>query len=138
MNDFRNIHFKSTLRIALLAVALSTPTVFAQDAKQDATQAAPPAMSAETQAMMAAWEKASTPGAQHKQLADQFIGTWDTKMTAWMDPATPPVTETGTTVSTAVFGGRQVRMDYKGQFMGQPFEGVGFSGYDNVRAKYTS
>ena len=126
-------HLRNTMRIALLAVALSTPPAFAQD---DAKQA-PPKMSAETQAMMEAWQKASTPGPQHKQLADQFVGTWDTKMTAWMDPSAPPVVETGKSVNTAVFGGRQVRMDFTGQFMGQPFEGVGFSGYDNVRGKYT-
>ncbi len=127
-------HFRKTLRIALLGVALSTPVAFAQD---DAKQAAPPAMSAEAQAMMEAWQKASTPGTQHKQLADQFVGTWDTRITAWMDPSAPPVVETGRSVNTAVLGGRQVRMEYKGQFMGQPFEGVGFSGYDNVRGKYT-
>ena len=29
-------------------------------------------------------------------------------------------------------------MEYKGSFMGMPMEGVGLSGYDNTRARYTS
>jgi len=133
MNNVRNRIGLRHIGTALLATALCAP-VFAQD---DAAKPADPKMSAETQTMMAAWQKASTPGAQHKQLADQFVGTWDTKMTAWMEPSAPPVTSTGKSVNTAVLGGRQVRMDFNGEFMGQPFEGVGLSGYDNVQGKYT-
>lgn len=95
-------------------------------------------MSAEQQAMMQAWQKASTPGAQHQQLIEQFVGEWDTKMTMWMEPSAPPTVETGTTTNTAVHDDRRVRMEYRGQFMGQPFEGVGYSGYDNVTGKYYS
>lgn len=126
--------FSNRIGATLLASALCASAAFAQN---DAAMAPQGKMSAETQAMMEAWQKAATPGAQHKQLADQFVGTWDTKMTAWMDPSAPPVTSTGKSVNTAVLGGRQVRMDFNGQFMGQPFEGVGYSGYDNVRGKYT-
>ncbi|MEO6364645.1 MAG: DUF1579 domain-containing protein [Luteimonas sp.] len=126
---------RNTMGVAVLAVALCAPAAFAHD---DAAKAAAPTMNADTQAMMEAWQKAATPGAQHKQLDDQFVGTWDTKVTAWMDSSAPPVTSTGKAVNTAVFGGRQVRMDFNGEFMGQPFEGVGFSGYDNTRGKYTS
>ena len=128
-------NLRNTIGMAVLAAALCAPAAFAQD---DAAKTAEPKMSADTQAMMEAWQKAATPGAQHKQLGDQFVGTWDTRMTAWMDPSAPPVTSTGKAVNTAVFGGRQVRMDFTGEFMGQPFEGVGFSGYDNTRGKYTS
>lgn len=127
--------FRSRIGATLLATALCASAAFAQD---DAAKQAPPKMSPDTQAMMEAWQKASTPGTQHKQLGDQFVGTWDTKMTAWMDPSAPPINSTGKSVNTAVFGGRQLRMDFTGEFMGQPFEGVGYSGYDNVRGKYTS
>lgn len=125
-------NFRHRVGVALLVTALCASAAFAQD---DATKK-DRKMSPEMQAMMDAWQKASTPGAQHKQLSDQFVGTWDTTMTAWMDPSAPPMTETGKQVNTAVLGGRQVRMDFNGQFMGQPFEGVGYSGYDNVRGKY--
>ncbi len=97
-----------------------------------------PEMTAEQQAMMEAWQKAATPGAQHAQLVEQFVGRWDTMQTMWMDETTPPSTETGKAVGTVVLGGRQVRTDYSGQFMGQPFEGVGLGGYDNVTGKYVN
>ena len=97
-----------------------------------------PAMSPEQQAMMAAWEKASSPGGAHARLATQMAGTWNAKQTVWMDPAAPPMTSSGKAVNTPVFGGRHIRMDYSGQFMGQPFEGVGYTGHDNVTGRYVS
>ena len=100
--------------------------------------AAPPAMDAEQQKMMEAWQKAATPGEAHQRLMQQFAGTWDTKQSMWMDPSAPPSVDTGRAVNTAVFGGRQLRMDFKGAWMGQPFDGLGFSGYDNVKGKYIS
>jgi len=116
-----------------LAIALCAPAFAGAEPPQEA-----PKMSAEQQAMMDAWQKASTPGAEHKQLAEQFAGTWTTKQTMWMDPSAPPMSETGKAVNTALFGGRQVRMEFSGGFMGQPFEGIGYTGYDNVRKRYTS
>jgi hypothetical protein len=121
------------LAVLSLGFALATPG-FAQEKNA----AAPPQMSAEQKAMMEAWQKASTPNEKHRQLIAEFEGTWDAKMTTWMDPSAPPTVETGKSVNTAVFGGRQLRMDYTGQFMGQPFEGVGYTGYNNVTGKYFS
>jgi hypothetical protein len=120
-------------------VALTLGCLVATSALAEDKQAgAPPAMTPEQQAAMAAWQKASTPSDRHKQLIAEFEGTWDAKMTAWMDPSAPAQVETGKSVNTAVLGGRQLRMDYSGQFMGQPYQGVGYSGYDNVTGKYFS
>src|SRR3546814_17999585 len=41
-------------------------------------------------------------------------------------------------VDTAVLGGRQIRTQFSSRFMGQPFNGIGFMGYDNVRGKYVA
>ena len=100
--------------------------------------ATPPAMDAEQQKMMEAWQKAAAPGEAHKRLAEQFEGTWDTKQSMWMEPSAPPSVDTGRSINTVVFGGRQLRMDFKGTSMGQSFDGLGFSGYDNVKGKYIS
>lgn len=122
-----------TFRTAALVGLLCTAgAVTAQDAASESA----PKMDAQAQAMMEAWQKAATPGPQHRQLAEHFAGTWDTKQTMWMDPSAPPMTSTGRSVNTAVLGGRHVRMDFTGEFMGQPFEGVGYSSYDNVKGKY--
>ena len=46
------------------------------------------------------------------------------------------MTETGKATITPIFGGRQLRMDFTGSFMGTPFEGVGYNGYDINAGKY--
>ena len=131
---------RTALALALLSLSLAAalPLLAQDDPPQDKpadraeasaapaqdkqAPAAAPQMSAEMQAMMQAWEKAATPGAQHKQLAEHFVGSWNTKQTMWMDESTPPMTETGKSVASAIFGGRHVREDFNSQWMGVPFE----------------
>ena len=86
-------------------------------------------------AMMEAMMKAGTPGEPHKKL-DQFIGTWDTKLTMWMAPGAPPMSSSGVTENKWTFGNRYMEANFKGNFMGMPFEGRGFTGYDNVKKQY--
>lgn len=121
---------------AALACALLSPVAAAQETQP--SQPAAPEMSAEMQAMMQAWQQAGTPGAEHAQLAEHFVGTWDTTQTMWMDPEAPPMTVTGKSDDTAALDGRQVHTHYDSEFMGQPYKGVGYMGYDNVRGHYTS
>jgi len=116
---------------SLIACLLCLPSAVLAQATSDKASAQP-----DMQAMMAAWEKAAAPGAPQRQLMEQFAGTWSAKNTMWMDAASPPMVETGTMVNTPIFGGRQLRMEYRGTVMGKPFEGVGYSGYDNVKGKY--
>ena len=123
---------KTQLKLALLSALLCIPAADAQDAAP-----AEPEMSPEVQAMMAAWEKAMTPGEQHARLAEHFEGTWDTKMSLWMEPGAEPMVSTGTSTNTMILGGRQLKMEYSGIFMDMPFMGIGFTGYDNVRGVYT-
>src|SRR5687768_1063977 len=112
-------HRRPVLVSLCLLLAVAVPAA----AAEPKSPAAPPAMTAEQQRMMQAWEKASTPGDAHKRLAEQFEGTWNTRQSMWMDPAMPPAVDTGRSINTAVFGGRQLRMDFQGAWMGQPFEG---------------
>lgn len=86
-------------------------------------------------AEMEAWMKAMTPGAEHKGL-EGMVGTWDATVKMWMDPSQPPSESTGTSVNTMALGGRYVEQHYDGMVMGQPFQGVGFTGYDNIKKKY--
>lgn len=120
-----------------LCLVLLTALPLAVAAKEPKAAKTAPHPSAEQQAMMEAWQKAGTPGEQHKQLAG-MAGNWTTKQTMWMEPGAPPMVQSGTATGTLVLGGRHVRQDYKGEWMGQPFEGVGYTGYDNVTGKYYS
>jgi hypothetical protein len=95
-----------------------------------------PQMSPEQQKEMEAMMKAGTPGPEHKKIADEFAGTWDCTVTMWMEGNPQPMTSNGTMKSEMMFGGRYLHMGFKGDFMGQPFEGGGVMGYDNITKKY--
>jgi hypothetical protein len=92
-------------------------------------------MSDKEKAMMEAWQKSMTPGAQHKQL-DGMVGTWDTKVTTWMAPGTPPLESTGVSENRWVLGGRWIEQRFTGSFMNMPFEGIGYTGYDNLQKQF--
>lgn len=115
----------------LVAIALLTCST-AAFADQHDHSGQPPAMDP---AMMEAMMKAATPGEAQKRL-EAFVGTWDTKITMWMMPGTPPMTSSGTAENSMVMGGRHLEQRFKGDFQGMPFEGVGYTGYDNVRKLY--
>jgi hypothetical protein len=82
-------------------------------------------------------EAACTPGAAHQAL-DPLVGDWNAEVKTWMEPDAPPTTTKGTAKSTWALNGRFVQQEFRGEFMGKPFRGIGFTGYDNVRQKYRS
>lgn len=84
--------------------------------------------------MMAAFLKASTPGPQHELLKSQ-VGSWAIKNTLYMGPGDPQVSQATAEVTT-LLGGRFIQEKYSGSMMGMPFQGIGLTGYDNVRKKY--
>lgn len=99
---------------------------------QPGDHALPPGMSEED---MQACMQAATPGAEHELLA-RNVGTWQGKTKMWMAPDTEPVESTCTTVVSSFLDGRFIKTEIKGDMMGQPFNGFGISGFDNVSKKY--
>ena len=87
--------------------------------------------------MMAAMAMIGTPGEQHEKLM-KTCGEWTAKASFIMDPAAPPEVSTGTMSISPALGGRFVKCDFKMDFMGQPFEGLAYTGYDNAHAQYVS
>jgi hypothetical protein len=121
------------VRMTTLALALAlTVAAGAQDKAKADTKKAPP-MDPKQQAAMEAWQKASTPGPEHKELA-AMAGHWDVTITSYEGP-TPQISK-GKSVRKMIFGGRCLQEDYQGTYMGQPFQGMGLTGYDNVMKKY--
>ena len=57
-------------------------------------------------------------------------------MKGWMKPGDKAQESTGTAEHMWVLGGRYLKQDFKGTWAGQPFEGTGYTGYDNVRQEY--
>lgn len=103
-------------------------------AQEKAKKAAAPV---DEKAAMEAWQKAMTPGEGQKKLAP-LVGTFETTVRTWMDPADPPEDTAGTSVSTWVLGDRYVQTKFEGIFMGETFSGIGLMGFDNVSKKYLS
>ena len=88
--------------------------------------------------MMARWQAAMTPGDAHKKL-EYFTGVWDVEAQAWMNsPDSLPSVSKGTAEYKMILGGRFVQQEFSGEMMQMPFKGIGFTGYDNVKKKYTS
>lgn len=117
------------------------PTAPARPATPPAAPAAtPPAgavpqMDEKTAKEMAAWATAMMPGLEHQKLAAR-TGTWDLDMKMWMAPGMPPMESKGEATCEMVLGGRFLRETVKSEFMGSPFEGIGYLGYDNAAKKY--
>ena len=88
-------------------------------------------------AMMEAYQKLSIPGAPHKLLAS-LEGSWNTKTKEWMEPQKPPKESTGSCEMKMLLDGRFLQQKCSGKMMGQPFSGIGISGYDNIAKKYVS
>lgn len=85
--------------------------------------------------MMKAYAAAAAPGAAHAMLA-KSAGHWNTTVKSWHDPNGEPMVSTGTEESEMIFGGRYLTSHFKGSMMGQPYEGMGTTGYDNGKKKY--
>jgi Protein of unknown function (DUF1579) len=119
-------------RTALLVctlVALAGLSAHADDKKPADNKAA------EKAAMMAAWMKHATPGDAHKKL-EPMVGTWSFVGKMYEDPAGPPSEFKGTTVRKWILDGRFLYDETTSSFEGMPFQGIGYTGYDNSLKKY--
>lgn len=76
-------------------------------------------------------------GPEHKAL-EALVGDWNAEVKLWMDPSAPPNVTKGSAKSKWILGGRFVQQEFKGEFMGKPFQGMGLTGYDNMKKKYSS
>jgi hypothetical protein len=84
---------------------------------------------------MKKWMEMATPAEAHKKL-EPMVGTWTTKVMMWQDPSAQPDVSEGTSTNQMVLGGRWLEQHYEGTFMGGPFSGIGYTGYDNYKKQY--
>jgi hypothetical protein len=84
-----------------------------------------------------AWEKLAAPGPEHKRL-EAMAGTFDAVSKFWTAPDAPPAESKASSTNTMVLGGRYLHQEHHGTMFGKPFEGIGYSGYDNTQRKYTN
>ncbi len=96
----------------------------------------PPGVTAE---QMAEAMKLGAPSEAHKKL-DAFAGKWNYTAKFWMDPKKKPEIMKGTSENTWILGGRFLQAKANGEATKDwpAFEGMGLTGYDNVKKEYTS
>ena len=95
----------------------------------------PKAQSGPSPAEMEAMMKAATPGDAHKKL-NAMAGTFSADVKMWMAPGAPPTAGSGVAENSWALDGRWLQQNFSGTFMGMPFHGVGYTGYDNIKKKY--
>jgi hypothetical protein len=76
------------------------------------------------------------PGPEHK-LLKELAGTFDATVTFTGDDGKKSESK-GVMKRKMILGGRILHEDYEGSFAGQAFQGLGMTGYDTARKKYTS
>jgi len=118
-----------SLTVTTLCVTLLVSPVLAKEKKHQQPM--------DEKTMMELWKQAATPGEPHKQFA-ALVGSWTTSTKEWMEPGKPPTESTGTAEMKMLLDGRFLYQEYNGQMMGQPFNGIGIDGYDNIRKKYVT
>jgi hypothetical protein len=84
---------------------------------------------------MEAYMRAGAVTANHEALR-YFAGRWKVEGKMWAAPGAPPSEAVNTNEGEMILGGRYVRLIYKGEMMGQPFEGHQISGYDNIEKAF--
>lgn len=114
--------------LTCLALFVLASPVMAKDKK-----AAP----MDQQAMMEMWKKLAEPGEPHKLFAS-LAGSWTTNTKEWMEPGKPPMESAGSVEMKMLLDGRFLQQEFAGDMMGQPYRGVGISGYDNLRKRYVT
>jgi hypothetical protein len=114
----------------LLMIALCLAPLSASCASNSAAEADP-------ERMMARWMEFMTPGTGHAHLAPR-VGTWNMKVRMISAPGAPVEESRGTSTVEWVMDGRYLRDTTTGEFAGQTFHGLGFTGYDNLKKAYVA
>jgi hypothetical protein len=121
--------------LSLVGLSLGSLPVRAEDKPKAAAKPAASAGAPSQEEMMKAWMAVATPGEAHKKL-EPVVGSFTVATKMWMDPSKPPEATSGTSENKWALGGRFVEQRVEGTAMGQPFSGVGYTGYDNYKKKY--
>lgn len=129
----KNSRFLTLFAVAAVAAG-STYALTSQDKGKDAKPASAPG---HDDPYMAKMMEYGTPGPEHK-LFETRVGKWTDKVTMWMKPGDEPMQVTGTSEYTLTMGGRYLHGMTKGDFMGEPFEGMCAMGFDNMKKKFVT
>ena len=129
----KSFQFNGVLALAAVAALSATALSLQDKGKPTAPDKGQPQGKVDKE-MEAKWKAYATPGEGHKAL-EAKVGTWELKLKCYMGPE-GPVESTATCESKWSLDKHFVEDHADGTWMGQPFHGVGFTGYDNLKKKY--
>jgi len=115
---------KAHFGILIAAILFASPVVQAAEEGMD------PSLMEKMKVLMA-------PGEAHRAL-EPLAGKWTSTGKFWMTPDAEAQDMTGTAENTLIYGGRFLKQEYEGPWMGEVFQGLGFTGYDNLKGEYIS
>jgi len=92
---------------------------------------------AQTPEEQKAYAEYMTPGPTQQMIA-KSAGNWTGTVTMWSPENAPMATSTLETTNAMILGGRYLQATHKGTMMGQPFEGIGVTGFDNSKKVFVS
>lgn len=81
------------------------------------------------------WASLSQRGPSHK-LLDMFVGDWNAQISFWSAPGADPQRSRGTSSIRWILGDRFLQEDFKGDVVGEQFQGMGLMGYDNAARQF--
>jgi hypothetical protein len=128
---------KKSLMLTMSLVFMIAGLCRAEEAVTTTTTTTTTAAPADKDAMMAAMMKKTSPNENH-QVLNPLAGTFKANVKFWMDPSAPAEESVGTSENKWIYNGRFIQQNFNGTSMGQPFEGMGFLGYDNIKGEYVS
>lgn len=87
------------------------------------------------EAFMNEMTAAMTPGPEHAEMA-KGVGFWRVEGTCYMAPGGEGMPMTGTANVKTLLGGRYLMQEFRGEWMGESFDGILLMGYDNLTQQY--
>jgi hypothetical protein len=66
----------------------------------------------------------------HHAMLNKLAGHWTVQVRMYPEPGGEPIDSRGAVRNEVILGGRALKSEFKGDFMGQPFAGMGLEGYD--------
>ena len=85
---------------------------------------------------MAEESPVSSPPAPEMDILKRNVGLWAAKVEINIGPGQPPEINEGMEDSELICGGLWLRESFKSTLAGEPFEGMGLTGYDPKTGKY--
>jgi hypothetical protein len=133
MTSRRPLARASARLLAVLVAATVGGCASTDEASTPATASEPLDM----EAYEAAAAEYGTPGPRHEALASR-AGTWELDISFWFSPDDAPERAEGVSVVESSWDGRYLIEHMESTIMGQPFWGMGVTGYDNFKKKYVA